>query len=239
MNETVRDGLFLVVLFLANVIQAITGFAGTVLAMPFSMLLIGTDTAKVVLNLTTLLACLWLGVQHHRFIRWRILGEMVGLMLVGMVVGIALYAVLPLAPLQKAYGVFIILIALKNLIRPSHDDPPQWVLVLVILAAGVIHGMFISGGALLVIYAAVALKDKDEFRATMSCVWVVLNAVMIGEQCVTGVMTPHALALSAASIPPLVAAIVIGNRLQRHVSQHTFLVLTYVLLVISGLSIVL
>ncbi|NMM99160.1 sulfite exporter TauE/SafE family protein [Bifidobacterium olomucense] len=239
MSETMRDVLFLIVLFAANVIQAITGFAGTVLAMPFSMLLLGTDTAKVVLNITTLLACLWLGVQHHAYIRWKILAEMVGLMAVGMAAGVALYAVLPLAPLQKAYGVFIIAIALKNLIWPSHAEPPRWLLIVIVLLAGVIHGMFISGGALLVIYAAVRLTDKNEFRATMACVWVALNTVLTVQQGIAGVITPHALMLTAASIPPLIVAIVIGNRLQQHVSQQAFLKLTYVLLVISGASIVL
>lgn len=239
MGENMRDVLFLVVLFAANVIQAITGFAGTVLAMPFSMLLLGTDTAKVVLNLTTLLACLWLGVQHRAHIRWRILGEIVGLMAIGMAAGVGLYAVLPLTSLQKAYGVFIIVIALKNLIWPSHGEPPHWLLVIIVLLAGVIHGMFISGGALLVIYAAVRLKDKDEFRATMACVWVALNSVLAVQQGVAGVLTPHALVLTAVSIPPLVVAIVFGNRLQKHVSQQAFLKLTYVLLVVSGASIVL
>lgn len=239
MGENMRDVLFLVVLFAANVIQAITGFAGTVLAMPFSMLLLGTDTAKVVLNLTTLLACLWLGVQHRAHVRWRILGEMVGLMAIGMAAGVGLYAVLPLTSLQKAYGVFIIVIALKNLIWPSHGEPPHWLLVIIVLLAGVIHGMFISGGALLVIYAAVRLKDKDEFRATMACVWVALNSVLAVQQGVAGVLTPHALVLTAVSIPPLVVAIVFGNRLQKHVSQQAFLKLTYVLLVVSGASIVL
>ncbi|PLS25048.1 sulfite exporter TauE/SafE family protein [Bifidobacterium imperatoris] len=239
MSETVRDALFVVVLFAANVIQAITGFAGTVLAMPFSMLLLGTDTAKVVLNITTLLACLWLGVQHHAHIRWRILAEMVGLMAIGMAAGVALYVVLPLDPLQKAYGVFIIVIALKNLIWPSHAEPPHWLLVIIVLLAGVIHGMFISGGALLVIYAAVRLKDKNEFRATMACVWVALNSVLAVQQGVSGVMTPHALMLTAVSIPPLIVAIAIGNHLQKQVSQQAFLKLTYVLLVISGASIVL
>ncbi|KAB7789405.1 sulfite exporter TauE/SafE family protein [Bifidobacterium cebidarum] len=239
MGENVRDVLFLVVLFAANVIQAITGFAGTVLAMPFSMLLLGTDTAKVVLNITTLLACLWLGVQHRAHIRWRILGEMVGLMAIGMAVGVVLYAALPLAPLQKAYGVFIIVIALKNLIWPSHGEPPHWLLIVIVLLAGVIHGMFISGGALLVIYAAARLKDKNEFRATMACVWVALNSVLTVQQGAAGVITPHALMLTAVSIPLLIVAIAIGNRLQQHVSQEAFLKLTYVLLVISGASIVL
>lgn len=39
----------------------------------------------------------------------------------------------------------------------------------------IIHGMFVSGGALLVIYATQVLKEKEEFRATVAPVWVVLN----------------------------------------------------------------
>lgn len=35
-----KDIIFLIVLFIANVIQAITGFAATVLAMPASMFLL-------------------------------------------------------------------------------------------------------------------------------------------------------------------------------------------------------
>ena len=42
--------LFLVVVFLSNVIQCVTGFAGTVLAMPFSVILIGDSAAKAILN---------------------------------------------------------------------------------------------------------------------------------------------------------------------------------------------
>lgn len=42
-----KELLFLLVLFVSNVIQAITGFAGTVLAMPPSVYLLGLDHAKV------------------------------------------------------------------------------------------------------------------------------------------------------------------------------------------------
>lgn len=54
-------------LFVANVIQAITGFAGTVLAMPPSIYLLGMDNAKVVLNVMALLSGLMIAVMsyHH------------------------------------------------------------------------------------------------------------------------------------------------------------------------------
>ncbi len=44
--------LFLIVVFLTNIIQCVTGFAGTVLAMPFSVMLIGLAPAKAILNLS-------------------------------------------------------------------------------------------------------------------------------------------------------------------------------------------
>ena len=55
-------------------------------------------------------------------------------------------------------------------------------MLLVILAAGVVHGMFVSGGALLVIYASGALKEKEEFRATMAMLWVPIGCYLTGNQ---------------------------------------------------------
>ena len=55
-----------------------------------------------------------------------------------------------------------------------------------ILAAGVIHGMFVSGGALLVIYASSALKKKEEFRATMAMLWVTIGCYITGNQIQSG-----------------------------------------------------
>ena len=43
MSNTTRYSLFFVVIFFANIIQAITGFAGTTLAMPFSIILVGGE----------------------------------------------------------------------------------------------------------------------------------------------------------------------------------------------------
>ena len=42
--------------------------------------------------------------------------------------------------------------------------------------------MFVSGGALLVIYATQVLKEKEEFRATVAPVWVVLNFFLMVTQ---------------------------------------------------------
>ncbi|MBQ1552204.1 MAG: sulfite exporter TauE/SafE family protein, partial [Clostridia bacterium] len=56
MTDLVRTVLFLAVSFLTNIIQGVTGFAGTVLAMPVSMTLVGLATAKPILNALGLLS---------------------------------------------------------------------------------------------------------------------------------------------------------------------------------------
>ncbi|MBQ3904036.1 MAG: sulfite exporter TauE/SafE family protein, partial [Eubacterium sp.] len=60
-----KDVLFVIVVFISNVIQSITGFAGTVLAMPFSIMLVGYGTAKPVLNVIGIVLSLGvIGLNH-------------------------------------------------------------------------------------------------------------------------------------------------------------------------------
>ena len=47
----IKEILFVIVVFVANIVEGVTGFAGTMLAMPVSMFLVGVEEAKVVLNL--------------------------------------------------------------------------------------------------------------------------------------------------------------------------------------------
>lgn len=63
-----KEFIFLIVLFIANIIQAITGFAGTVLAMPASMFLLGIDDAKVVLNVMALISGLLIAISSYKSI---------------------------------------------------------------------------------------------------------------------------------------------------------------------------
>lgn len=68
-----QNVLFLIIVLVTNIIQAITGFAGTLLAMPASIMLVGADDAKVMLNLVTLATCVILAVRNRKYIQWKIL----------------------------------------------------------------------------------------------------------------------------------------------------------------------
>lgn len=234
-----EDFLFQLVLFLSNMMQTITGFAGTLLAMPFSIRLVGVEEAKTVLNIFTMLACSVIAFQNRKNINAKILAKMVGGMLIGMIVGIWLFERLPLDLLLVFYGVLVILVALKKMFVKKEVTLPGWAMIFVLLAAGIIHGMFLSGGALLVIYAVSVLKDKDEFRATVAPVWVILNALLIPSHFASGYYTKESVMAILISILPLVASILVGNFLYKRINQKQFLYITYILLIISGGSLLL
>lgn len=160
-------------------------------------------------------------------------------MLVGMFAGVQICRVVESEDvLLTVYGIVIVSVALKNLCIHSERKFSPVILGIILLLAGIIHGMFVSGGALLVIYATQVLKDKEEFRATVAPVWVVLNSCLMFTQMRAGLIGQADVRLILISIVPLLVATWIGKKLVKKVSQKVFLNLTYILLLISGISLI-
>ncbi len=234
MSEIIQEILFQMVLFITNTIQTITGFAGTLLAMPFSIRLVGVEQAKAVLNIFTLVACLIITLQNLKYLKIKSLLKMVGGMFLGMLLGIYLFQILPMNLLLKLYAILIILVAVSKMFGKKNRKLPEWMMLFILLAAGIIHGMFLSGGALLVVYAVTELKDKNEFRATIAPVWVILNGMLIFSHYQLGYYTPKTIMSIGISMIPLALSILLGNLLYRKLNQKQFLMMTYILLLIAG-----
>lgn len=232
-----KNMIFLLVLFAANVVQAVTGFAGTLLAMPPAMMLIGVHEAKVILNIMAFLSCFILAARNYKKIQWRILLNIILYMAAGMFAGIWAFEHLSMDLLLPVYGVMILVIAMKKMFIKKEIKMTGWMLNGILLAAGVIHGMFVSGGALLVVYAAAVLKDKENFRATVAAVWVVLNTGLMISDILNGYMTSSVVKMTGISILPLFLAIYTGNKIHEKIDQKAFMKITYILLLASGISI--
>lgn len=229
--------LILMVILGANIVETITGFAGTLLAMPALMLLMGVNHAKVAVNMISIFVGIGILVRNSKYVNQKQVVRIVLFMAMGIVVGIRLYLYLPVGLLLKVYGIMIIGIALKKIVRPEAGKPDKRLDNVVLILAGVVHGMFVSGGALLVIYAGRVLKDKQEFRATLASVWIILNSVIAVQQIASGSYTKETVKLIALSVIPLIIANRIGNKIHGKISQEVFMKITYILLILSGASI--
>ena len=227
--------VFILVVFLSNAIHSVTGFAGTLLAMPASIRLIGVEQAKTVLNSVGLLCCIILGFQTCHDANKKEFVKISLWMLAGMVLGLALFQWIPFGFLSYVYAVLIIAVALKNLFIQREFKLSEIQMTLILLTAGIIHGMFISGGALLVIYARRRFPDKKEFRATLTPVWIFLNSLLLIRQIWSGSFTSHVVFLSVVSTVPMLLGVAVGNLIYKKINQKAFSVMACILLLISGI----
>lgn len=250
-------GFFLIIL-LSNIIQGITGFAGTILAMPPSLMLVGYNTAKPVLNVLGLLSGFYVFAGHRKSVCWSELKKIVAVMAAGILGGICLKGFFEgqEQQLYRMLGAFVLLLSGQGLVklrreakRPTdkkgeeagstggaQDTKTSPPLYFLLVLAGIVHGIFVSGGPILIGYMTKRLKDKVSFRATISTVWVVLNTIVLLDDIRMGLWNPDLIRTLVMSIPFLLAGMFMGGRLYAKMSQRLFMMITYVLLFISGIS---
>lgn len=262
--------MFFLVILLSNIIQGITGFAGTILAMPPSLMLVGYNTAKPVLNVLGLLSGIYVFAGHRRKVCWREFKKISAVMAAGIVGGIFLKGFFvgkePL--LYQLLGAFVIFLSVQGVWKlraegraavenaagrkaeeenaagenaavgkeAEHGKKNVPASYLLLGLAGIVHGIFVSGGPLLIGYLTGQIKDKVSFRATISTVWVVLNTIIMLDDIRTGLWNMELVKIQILSVPFLLAGMSVGSRLYARMSQRLFMLITYILLFISGIS---
>jgi len=220
--------------------EGVTGFGCTVLAMPFCIMLLGIDTAKPVLTLYALLLCLVFVVKSFRQIQWKHYLRMMGMLLLGLPIGIAVYQWVPKKPLLMILAAFMALTSIRGLlisfglVRKKGEIKDVPALVSVFLG-GIIHGAYSTGGPLVIIYATEKIKEKSQFRATLCLIWVTLNTILVLQMIAAGVFTAQAARTAAYGLPFLVAGAILGNWAHDRLNQVHFTRLTYIVLLATGI----
>ncbi len=233
---------FILVVVLSNVIQCITGFAGTVLAMPFSVMLVGYNVAKPTLNLLGVVTSIGVLISDYKAINKKEFFKIIAVMLVGIAGGTFITQHFELNPslLYKLLGSVVIFFAIFDtylFVRKKTDKELSAPIAMILLiSAGLVHGMFVCGGPLLVTYASARLKDSKEFRATLSAVWIVLNSIIFCTDIKAGYINGRFFMVFIVLFLFLVLSILIGRLVSKRMNQKAFLITSYALMFISGIS---
>lgn len=229
-----KEFLLLLVVFGANVVQALTGFAGTLLAMPLSIKLVGVDSARIILNFVALFGSAYIIATDRKNINWAAIRTAAPGLLAGMLLAPVVYAAADTETLIYVYGVVIIGISLWKMFAKVQLPMPWWAAYLLVVLAGLAQGLFASGGPFLVVYMSTHTRGKTEFRTTICAVWVLLCTIFVFQNHAS--ITAADLRLSAMTMVPLFFSLVLGNLIHKKISQDKFMKIAYFLLLISGIS---
>lgn len=226
-------------------VQTVTGFGSMLLCVTFGALLLPLPEVLAMAVPISLLQTGYISVRHRAAIDWPLLLRAVlPLMGVGAAVGLLAFGDVSAPWMRPALGGLVLVLALRELftrLSPTATTPGALPLALergAIFGAGVVHGVFATGGPLLVYALGRKALDKHAFRSTVTAVWLVMNAVLCGAYLLRGRFdqgTPLRLLLLA---PALGAGIAVGEALHRRVDEKRFQLAVFSLLALAALGLI-
>ncbi|MBI9075223.1 MAG: sulfite exporter TauE/SafE family protein [Desulfatibacillum sp.] len=246
MMELIDSSLLILggIVLLSYTVQTLSGFGSTIIAVTLGSHLYPISFLLPVLVPLDLFLNTYLMVRHRRHIKKPVLfRQILPAMGLGLLVGMALFSVLEGDILKKVLGIFVVLLSSRELwIRLRRKGGPKPISTLrfngFTAAAGVVHGIYASGGPLL-IYALSRLNlSKASFRSTLAALWTILNLVLTVYYVASGKATSTSFSYIMLLFPLILAGIVIGEKLHTLIDEYTFTILVFVLLLGAGISII-
>ena len=243
--------ILVVVIFMGRWLESIMGFGGTVLALPALAILTPelhvATTLVPVLALGNIVCCtgiVWVGRKH---LVWKEYAIIVCWAALGLPLGFWLAGYAPEAMLRLVLGGFVLVVAVANIARMwqpdddtemAHGPVLRFLLRLALVTGGIIHGMFTTGGPLLVMYATEALRTKGLFRVTLALVWLTLNTIMVTGWLLHGRIEAEVWPLVGITIPFIILAVLVGDHFHHRMPEALFRKAAYVLLLVAGVALV-
>jgi uncharacterized membrane protein YfcA len=221
-------------------VEAVAGFGGTILALSIGARWFGIEELlawflPLNLGLSTTLALRGRHAIAGRLLARRILPTI----LCGLAVGTGLSWIIDAERARGLFAALVIVIALLELVgslRPASAPAPMKPAVQggLLLGAGVVHGVFATGGPLAVAVVSRMLPGKTALRSTLAVMWFVLNVIVSARLIARGHLDGHSLTGSLMLIPAMALGMLVGDRVHHRVSEGGFRKVVAVLLLVTG-----
>jgi uncharacterized protein len=221
-----------VIALFAFATEGAIGFGGTVLAASIGGQVVELDVLLPAFVPLNILLSSWLLGRGLRAVAWRLLlVEIVPAVAVGATVGLAL----PFASwIAFAFGVFVVALALLRLLRPDDKPLPRVAQLGALALGGIAHGLFGTGGPMIVYVTRRRLADKLAFRSTLAVLWLALNAALLTKFITTGLYARPVFEVGAVLALAIVPGLMIGERVHRRLDAARFERIVWIVLLLAG-----
>ncbi len=230
--------IFATVVLISFTAGAFSGFGSVIIALaiashffPIEMMVPRLVALNVVLNG-------YLSLAHRGHVAWRVLyRELLPWMALGCAVGVAVSSFIVGPLLEGLFGVLVVALASSELFRLYKNRPRVPVAKtqpIFVLGAGLIQGIYASGGPLLVYTLSRTALDRFALRSTLAVLWLVMNVALFVVFWMNGRLDVQVLSETLWLVPIVVIATVIGELLTSKVNERSFRLVLFSLLLVSG-----
>lgn len=218
--------------------RGISGFGSGLIAVPLLALLFPLTLVVPFMLLMDLTASAIMGRAARREVNWEELKPLLPGSVIGVVTGATLLLNLAKEPLLTTLGLFVLAFAIRSLLNLHGDRPISRVwAVPASLLGGTVSALFGTGGPPYVIYLTHRIRNKTEFRATTSLLFLLEGSLRTLVFAATGLLLqPDLFSSYLVGLPLMGLGIWLGGRVHVGITSDQMTRLIGVLLLISGSS---
>jgi len=225
-----------VIIFLAGVIQGLTGFGSVLLSLPLLALFLDLKTAVPLMTLCALVLSIVLLVQLRASWEWgKIYPLLIGT-LPGIPIGVFLLKNLEAAPMYVFLGSVLIIYSLyglffKGLIRELKGGWPY----LFGFLAGCLGGSLGASGPPVIVYTFLQPWDKDKIKVTLQGFFILQGMLTLLFFTYHGLVNAPVLKLFAVSVPFIIVGTILGSYYYGKFAEEGYRKLMFATLAVLGI----
>ncbi len=227
-------GLASLAAFVLAIVSAVAGFGGGVLLLPVFAALFGLRTAVPMLALTQLVS----NASRVWFNRHQLNGRLIGWFALGAVplalVGSALLARIPLDPLQRLLGVFLIAVVVWRHLRPHPHKPPLPAFIGVGAGTGLGSALLGSVGPFAAPFVLAYGLTGGSYIGTEALTALIVHVTKLVGYGPVGLLTSSVLLHGMALAPATLLGSWVGKRIADRLSERVFVLVVEVGLLVAG-----
>jgi hypothetical protein len=213
------------------------GFGSTVLAVSLGAQLVPLDVLLPAFVPLNLVLSSYLLARGWRVVAWRVLAtEVAPAVGAGAALGLAAFHLPGRRYLILAFAAFVIALAVLELVRPAGRELGRGARIALLGLGGVVHGLFGTGGPLIVYVVRRRLPDKLVFRSTLAVLWLALNVALFANFASSGLyVAPVGTAFVALAVA-IVPGLALGDRIHHRLDAAKFERAVWLLLLAAGIA---
>jgi hypothetical protein len=211
------------------------GFGGTLAAATLGAQVVPLRVLLPAFVPLDLAVSVYLVARGTRAVAWRVLAREVGPPAgAGAAVGLALGGLAGATWLPLAFGLLVVALAALELGRPAARPIARGPRGGMLALGGLVHGLFGTGGPLVVYVVRRRLVEPGVFRATLGVLWLVLDAALIARFAAGGRYDRDAIELLGVLALALAPGLYAGERLHAALDPRRFTRAAWLVLLAAG-----
>lgn len=227
-----------IVVFIASTLQAGTGFGFSIVAVPLFLFIYPIYTAVQLNVILSLLLSGFMILRIAKEVDKVLLKRLVQSSTFGLPIGMVVYLFLAKDGFKAVVGVFILFLAVALLFRLKVRQTKKRDNITGALSGGLTTSIGVPGPPLLIYFTSTE-TGKEVLRSTTLAYYLFVYFISLVLQVSLGGTGGKVWVLSLIAVPFLFAGAVLGQFLFQRISLKMFRVITYIILIFSGLNLLL